>query len=207
MVFHSVLTAFPVPLVIVPTRHGPGQEHGVVSDVHLLLCRRAVSLMTSVEIAELREFISGELQKVHTRFDGVDGRLDQVDGRFGQVDGRLDQVEGGLAEVRTGVDQVQVEQQAFQAHVAHHFGAVYTRLDDVSTRLSREETKHEEMRSDFRVFGEGLGSTNRRIEDLRSDMDRGFGELRQEISAGFRSWGGRIVALEDRVEGMEAKRG
>ena len=148
---------------------------------------------TSAEIAELHEFISGELQKVHTRFDGVDGRLDQV--------------EGGLAEVRTGVDQVQVEQQAFQAHVAHHFGAVYTRLDDVSTRLSREETKHEEMRSDFRVFGEGLGSTNRRIEDLRSDMDRGFGELRQEISAGFRSWGGRIVALEDRVEGMEAKRG
>ncbi|MFH1766291.1 MAG: hypothetical protein ABIF09_19075, partial [Gemmatimonadota bacterium] len=70
--------------------------------------------MTSAEIAELREFISEELQKVHTRFDGVDGRFDQV--------------EGGLAEVRKRVDQVQVEQQAFQAHVAHHFGAVYTRL-------------------------------------------------------------------------------
>ena len=98
--------------------------------------------MTSAEIAELREFISGELQKVHTRFDGVDGRFDQV--------------EGGLAEVRERVDQVQVEQQAFQAHVVHHFDVVYTRLDDVSARLSRAETKREEMRSDFRVFVEGM---------------------------------------------------
>ena len=185
--------------------------------------------MTSAEIAELREFLSGELQMVHTRFDGVDGRLDQVDGRLDGIDGRFDQVEGGLAEVRKRVDKVRVEQQAFEGLVAHHFEVVYTRLGDVSTRLSRAETKREEMRSDFRVFGEGLGSTNRRIEELRSDMDRGFGELRsdmdrgteelrsdmdrgfgelrEEIRAGFRSWGGRVVALEDRVEGMEAKRG
>ena len=72
-----------------------------------------------------------------------------------------------------------------------------------------------ELQSDFRAFGEGLGSANRRIEELRSDMDRGFGELhsdmnrgfedlREETSAGFRSWGERVVALE---EGMEAKRG
>jgi len=139
--------------------------------------------MTSVEIAELREFISGELQKVNTR-----------------------------------VDQVYAGQLDFQEYVAGHFGKVYTRLDDVSSRLSREETQREEMRSDFRAFGEGLGSTNRRIEELRSDMDRGFGELhsdmnrgfgdlREETRAGFRSWGGRVVALEDRVEGMEAKRG
>ena len=148
----------------------------------------------------------------------MDGRFDQVDGRLDQVDGRLDQVDGGLAEVRKRVDQVQVDQEAFEAHVAHHFEVVYTRLDDVSARLSRAETKREEMRSDFRVFGEGLGSTNRRIEELRSDMDlgftelrsdmnRGFADLREETGAGFRSWGERVVVLEDRVEGMEATRG
>lgn len=34
--------------------------------------------MTLAEIAELREFISGELRKVHGRFGQVDTRLDQV---------------------------------------------------------------------------------------------------------------------------------
>jgi len=54
--------------------------------------------LTSAEIAELREFISGELQKVHTRFDGVDGRLDQVEGGLAEVRKRVvaleDRVEG-----------------------------------------------------------------------------------------------------------------
>ncbi len=104
--------------------------------------------MTSAEIAELREFISGELQKVHT----------------------------GLEQVNTRVDQVYAGQRDFQEYVAGH-------------------------------FGKALGSTNRRIEKLRSDMDRGFGDLREETSTGFGSWGERVVALEDRVEGMEAKRG
>ncbi|MCJ7628516.1 MAG: hypothetical protein MUO50_09030 [Longimicrobiales bacterium] len=91
--------------------------------------------------------------------------------------------------------------------MAGHFGTVYTRLDDVSTRLSRVETQFEEMRGDFRAFGEELGSANRRTEDLRSDMNRGFQELREETRAGFRSWGERVVALEDRGEGRGAKRG
>jgi hypothetical protein len=117
----------------------------------------------------------------------------------------------GVPLVNARVDRVYAGQLDFQEYVAGHFGKVYTRLDDVSTRLddvsarlSREETEREEMRSDFRAFGEGLGSTNRRFDELRSDMNRGFGDLREETGAGFRSWGGRLVALEDRVEGMEA---
>ncbi|MFH1765502.1 MAG: hypothetical protein ABIF09_15045 [Gemmatimonadota bacterium] len=164
--------------------------------------------MTPAENAELREFISEELRKVHDRVD----------------------------QIHTRVDQVYVGQLDVQEHVAGHFGKVYTRLDDgfasleaVSTRLYRVETQFEEMRSDFRAFGEGLGSANRRTEELRSDMnrgfeglrsdmnrgteelrsdmDRGFLDLREETSAGFRSWGERVVAVEDRVEGLEAKRG
>ena len=153
--------------------------------------------MTPAEIVELREFISGELQKVHNRVDQVTTRLDRVNA--GQLD--------------------------FQKYVAGHFGKVYTRLDDVTTgldgvttRLSRVETQFEEMRSDFRAFGEELGSTNRRAEELRSDMERGteelrsdmnrgFLDLREETRTGFRSWGERVVALEDRGEGQEAKRG
>ena len=121
--------------------------------------------MTPDENLGLREFISGELRKVHDR-----------------------------------VDQVYAVLLDFQEHVARHFGEVYT-------RLSRVETQFEEMRGDFRAFGEGLGSTNRRMEELRSDMNRGFQELREETRAGFHSWGERVVALEDRGEGMEAKRG
>jgi hypothetical protein len=128
--------------------------------------------MTPAENAGLREFISEELQKVHTRMDLM---------YAGQLD--------------------------FQEQVTGHFGKVHTRLDDVSTRLSRVETQFEEMRSDFRAFGEELGSTSRRAEELRSDMNRGFLELREETRAGFRSWGERVVALEDRVEGRGAKRG
>ena len=74
------------------------------------------------------------------------------------------------------------------------------------------------MRNDFRAFGEGLGSANRRTEELRSNMNRrfeelqshmnlGFLELREEMKAGFRSWGERVVALEDRGEGTETNRG
>jgi hypothetical protein len=88
----------------------------------------------------------------------------------------------------------------------------------MSVRLTRVETQFEEMRSDFRAFGEGLRSANQRreelrsdmnrgFEDLRSDMNRGFQELREETRAGFRSWGERVVALEDRAEGRGAKRG
>lgn len=80
--------------------------------------------MTPAEHTGLREFISEELRKVHDRVD----------------------------QIHTRVDQVYVGQLDFQEHVAGHFGTVYTRLDDVSTRLSRVETRFEEMRGDFRAF-------------------------------------------------------
>lgn len=100
--------------------------------------------MTSSEIAGLREFISGELQKVHT---------DQLD---------------------------------FQQHVGTHFAKVYEGLNDVSSRLSRQETLSEEMRSDFRAFGEDLQSTNRKLGELRTEMDSGFRDVRTEMADGFR---------------------
>ncbi|MCJ7627687.1 MAG: hypothetical protein MUO50_04785 [Longimicrobiales bacterium] len=80
-------------------------------------------------------------------------------------------IAGELRKVHDRVDQVYAGLLAFQEQVAGHFGTVYTRLDDVTTRLSRVETQFEEMRSDFRAFGEELRSTNRREEELRSDMN------------------------------------
>ena len=187
--------------------------------------------MAPSEIAELKDFISGELQRVHIRFDGmdtrldwmdkrfdridtrfdgidtrldgidkrfdgIDGRLDGMDKRFDRIDGRLDGmderlrgVEGGLAELREKVEEVQFEQYAFQSHVAHHFGAVYARLDDASARLSRMEVWGEEMRSDFRAFGETLQDTNRRLDDFRTVMEREFRELRAEMRGDSPPWG------------------
>jgi len=129
--------------------------------------------MTPSETAELREFISGELQKVHGRFDGVDSRFDGVDGCLDGIDGRLD-------EVRT--DQLDFRQQ-----VDNHFAKVYEGLNDVSTRLARQETQGEEMRKDFRAFGENLESTNRRVEELQTQMDTGFRDVRVEMKTGFQS--------------------
>ena len=74
-----------------------------------------------------------------------------------------------LQKVHDRVDQVYVGQLDFHEHVAGHFGKVYTRLDDVSARLSRVETQFEEMRSDFRAFGEGIESANRKGEGLPSE--------------------------------------
>jgi len=110
--------------------------------------------MTPSEIAELREFISGELQKVRT---------DQLD---------------------------------FQQHVGTHFAKVYKGLNDVSSRLSRQETRSEKMQSDFRAFGEDLQSTNRKLEDDQSEM-----------ADGFKAQGHLIRSIGGRVESIEAKGG
>jgi len=142
--------------------------------------------MTPSEIAELREFISGELQKVHTRFDGVDGRFDGIDEQL---------------------DQVRTDQLDFQQHVGTHFAKVYEGLNDVSSRLSHQETRSEEMRNDFRAFGENLESANRKIGDLRAEMDTrfqdlwtgmvvGFRDVRAEMADGFRAQGEVIRNLE-----------
>ena len=96
-----------------------------------------------------------------------------------EIAGLRDFISVEFGKVHDRVDQVNAAQLDFQAHVATHFGEVYT-------RLSRVEIQQEEMRSDFRAFGEGLQSTNRRIDELRSDMDRGFLGLREEMREGFR---------------------
>jgi archaellum component FlaC len=180
--------------------------------------------MAPSEIAELRDFISGELRKVHTRFDGmdgrfdgidgrldgidgrldgmdgrfdgidgrldgIDGRLDGIDGRLDGIDGRLDGLDGAVAELREKVEEVHFEQHAFQSHVAHHFGAVYGRLDDVSARLSRMEVWGEEMKSDFRAFGEALQVTNRRIDEFRLDVERELRDVRAEMRGDSPPWG------------------
>lgn len=134
--------------------------------------------MTSAEIAELRDFISGGLGKVHTRLDGLGGRLGRV--------------EDALSELRD-------DQHRFQDHVARHF-------TDFSTRLRQVEIVGEAMRHDFRSFGESLTDVDRKVDELRSDMNMGFQALRDEIRLGFQSHGGRVDAVEARVDHLEAER-
>ena len=73
--------------------------------------------------------------------------------------GLRDFISVGFGKVCDRLDQVYAAQLDFQARVATHFGEVCTRLDLLSTRLSRLEVQQEEMRSDFRAFGEGLRSS------------------------------------------------
>jgi DNA anti-recombination protein RmuC len=101
-----------------------------------------------------------------------------------EIAGLRDFISVELGKVHDRVDQVYALQLDFQAHVATHFGEVYTRLDRMDTRLSRVEIQQEEMRGDFRALGEGLQSANQRIDELRSDMDRGFEQVRAEMDLG-----------------------
>lgn len=121
--------------------------------------------MTSAEIADLKQFTVDELGKVHLRLDGIERRS-----------------------------------QDFEALVAQHFTAVYGRLDalerrmdtleqrmdDFERRLTRVEIIQEQMRDDFRAFGEALVSISRTLEEFRDEMR------------------GRFDALEARVIRLEA---
>jgi tetrahydromethanopterin S-methyltransferase subunit G len=62
----------------------------------------------------------------------------------------------------------------------------------------------EARQSDFRGFGERLTDVDRRIDDLRSDMNRGFQELREETRFGFRDYGKRMDSLETRLDHLGA---
>ena len=125
--------------------------------------------MTSTDINELRDFISGELDKVHVRLDEVHVGLDEVR-HF--ISGELDKVHVRLDEVHVRLDGVREDQARLEALSARHFASIESRFGGVESRLTRVEIIQEAMRSDFRVFGEDLRSTNRRLDDLREDMNR-----------------------------------
>jgi len=142
--------------------------------------------VTPSETAELRDFISGEVQGVHSRLDGVGGKVDGLHSRLDGVDGKLD----GLRE-----DQARMESLA-AGQVA-----------DIESRLTKAATAREETRRDFGAFREALESTNRRLDESRDDLRRGFQEQREQTRAGFSAWGERTAALEGRVERLETGRG
>jgi archaellum component FlaC len=79
--------------------------------------------MPPSEIAELRDFISGELRKVHTRFDGIDTRLDGMDKRFDGIDTRLDGMDKRFDGIDTRLDGMD-----------KRFDGIDTRFDGIETR-------------------------------------------------------------------------
>ncbi len=116
--------------------------------------------MTPAEIAELREFISGEFGRVHARLDRVDQRLDSIDGR-------LDSMEGRLSVLTARVDERYDEQLRFEKLVGRHF-------NDVLTRLRKVEILGKARDHDFKAFGESLESVDRRLEAFREDVSERF---------------------------------
>ena len=159
--------------------------------------------MTPVEIAELRDFITGELQKVHgalaelrgdvteLRGDVTELRGDGAEMRAGLAELRGDGAEmrAGLAEVREAQRAAEEEQSRFQDLVARHHAEVTERLAQVVTV--------ESMRRDFQAFGEAQSATDRHLDGFRAEVRSEFTELRTEMGAGFREWGDRVRALEE----------
>lgn len=127
--------------------------------------------MTSSEFVDLRDFISGEMQKVHVRLDRMEARQDRM---------KADHLE-------------------FQALVAKHFEQVYALLGDMQGRMARLETRMEDLQSDFRALGEDLRSTNGRLDEFREETNRRFDEQRDFTTAGFRDWGMRVERIEARL--------
>ncbi|MDP2954963.1 MAG: hypothetical protein Q8N53_00965 [Longimicrobiales bacterium] len=147
--------------------------------------------MTLVEIAELRDFITGELQKVHTGLAEVRTGLGEVRTGLAEVRGEVAEVRTGLAEVRETQRDAQEEQIRFQDLVARHHAETWARLSQVVTV--------EAMRRDFQAFGEALSATDRRLDEFRVEVGLEFKHLRADIRAGFDEWGGRVRALEGLV--------
>ena len=109
--------------------------------------------MTPAEIAELREFISGELGKVHE----------------GQG-----QLRSGLADLTARVNEMHEEQLLFQEHVGRHF-------NDVLSRLSKVEIIGEARDHDFKVFGESLQGVDRKLEAFREEVVERFDRLDSRV--------------------------
>jgi len=151
--------------------------------------------VTPSEFAQLRDLIvgvAGEVRRVHERLDGVEARLDRMESRL---------------------DGLEHDQLAFQAVVAKHFLEVFRRLDALEERQRALEerqraleegqrklgTDFDQIRGDFKAFGEGLQATNRRLDALAGDMNRRFDEQRTFTESGFREWGERVKRIEERL--------
>jgi chromosome segregation ATPase len=145
--------------------------------------------MTPVEIAELRDFITGELQKVHGALAELRGDVTELRGEVTELRGDGAEMRAGLAEVREAQRAAEEEQSRFQDLVARHHAEVTERLAQVVTV--------ESMRRDFQAFGEAQSATDRHLDGFRAEVRSEFTELRTEMGAGFREWGDRVRALEE----------
>jgi len=97
--------------------------------------------MTPSETAELRTFISAELQKVHSRLGGVEEGL-------GGLRGDQARMEEGLRGLRD--DQARME------------GLAASQFAQIEACLTKAETAREETHRDFGAFREDLQSINPR---------------------------------------------
>lgn len=79
------------------------------------------------------------------------------------------------------------------------FDRIHARFDEQGGRLARLEVSHEEMRRDFNAFGEKLDGVDRKVDRLREDMDRRFDTMEGTMKVGFKHWGARVQALEEKI--------
>ena len=151
--------------------------------------------MTPAEIIELREFLSGELGKIHKGQDELSGGLAALRGEVGQLRGGVAELHGEVGELRGGVaelrgevgelrsgladlaarvDEMREEQDRFQNLVGRHF-------NDVLSRLGKVETAGDARDHDFKVFGEGLQGVDRKLEAFREEGVERFDRLDSRV--------------------------
>ena len=112
--------------------------------------------------------------------------------RFGGIDGRLDRLEAGQTELRADVNIIKVDVADLKVDVAEIRGDI-TRLDNRVDTLDRHmHVLHEETISRIAAISEEPLAT-------RSEMNRGFSELKELISR-------RIDPLEMTVRDLVRER-
>jgi len=140
--------------------------------------------MTPSEFAQLRDLITG----VAGQLTGLAVQVADLANRISSLEDRLGSLEDRLGSVETRLDSMEARQTAMEDR--------QTAMED---RLGRLEVSLEEMRHDFRAFGESLQVTDRRIDALQAEMNVRFEEQRAFTAAGFRDWGERVTRIEERL--------
>ena len=101
----------------------------------------------------------------------VKAHLRSIDGRLDGIDARFD-----------GIDA--------------RFDGVDARLDGLDGRLTRVEVSGEQRGHLLEIVAERLMAVDQKVDNLRTDMNGNFAQIRQEMAVGFGAHDARLRKLE-----------
>ena len=127
--------------------------------------------MAPDDYERLAILVTQESAEVKAHLRSIDGRLDGIDARFDGVDARFDRIDA-------------------------RFDGVDGRLDGLDGRLTRVEVSGEQRGHLLEIVAERLMAVDQKVDNLRTDMNGNFVQIRQEMAVGFGAHDARLRKLE-----------